>query len=85
MRRNTVKNAKFCKALLEVIDEAKAGAGAPKGKGNLLYAIAGKVRPGKRAARALVRLGGALTPTRFCSARSTRRTRWCTGPSCART
>lgn len=43
-RRNTVKNAKFCKALLEVIEEANAAAGVPKAKGNLLYTIAGKVR-----------------------------------------
>ena len=42
--RNATKNAKFCKSLVEVIEEADGAAtGCPKAKGNLLYYVATKV------------------------------------------
>jgi hypothetical protein len=41
--RNASVNAKFRKALTEIVDEAGARGGLPKSKGNLLYYTAGKV------------------------------------------
>ncbi|PNH09069.1 Glutamine--tRNA ligase [Tetrabaena socialis] len=40
--KNAAKNAKFSKTLEDVIHEAGAASGCPKGKGNLLYTVASK-------------------------------------------
>ena len=54
-----MKNPKFRQALTDVIHAAGAADGSPKGRGALLYQVAGKVRVISSSARVMHLLGAA--------------------------